>query len=402
MTSAVLAKLMIRQFSLTSLSGSNWRSTLWWLSKLLLVFATLSSILIIVLHSAGASQLAHVIASNGTLDSKSRLAQELLIAGLAWLFALGAMYMLLIVVVVSASRNLSRRYENLGRKLAVFFTGALLLEIGQGFRLFVMTRPIFYITGFMLEILVVSLYALADPDRMFSTENIDAALANYAARPRSSPFSFFRNDEAGRSSRGAAQTPTAERAQGATSGGITIRQSLHISVAPSTDAPTLPGLDIRPTSLTSQNSAASQHSNASGMSSINFPLMGPTKPTSTISSITFPVMGPTKPASTYTAPANQLSRSESVNESLIIPASILSSSSTPSLSSKTSTASMVPGRGKVPAFSRLSPYPELSPYVQASPYDLGANSNAGLNELRKQLDDYDIDSQLPEDQRDLY
>lgn len=402
MASAVLAKLMIRQYSLTSLSGSNWRSTLWWLSKLLLVFATLSSIFIIVLHSAGASQLAHVIASNGTLDSKSRLAQELLIAGLAWLFALGAMYMLLIVVVVSASRNLSRRYENLGRKLAVFFTGALLLEIGQGFRLFVMSRPIFYITGFMLEVLVVSLYALADPDRMFSTENIDAALANYAAKPRSSPLSFFRSDESGRSSRGAAhQTPTAERAQGP-SGGITIRQSLHISVAPSTDAPILPGLDVRPTSHASQQSAASEHSNVSGMSSINFPLMGPTKPTSTISSITFPLMGPTKPASDYTAPANQLSRIGSVNESLIIPARSLSSSSTPSSVSKSSTASTVPGRGKVPAFSRLSPYPELSPYVQASPHDPVASSNAGLNELRKQLDDYDLDSQLPEDQRDLY
>lgn len=316
--------------------------------------------------------------------------------------------MLLIAVVVSGSRSLSRRYENLGRKLAVFFTGALLLEIGQGFRLFVMSRPIYYITGFMLEILVVSLYALADPDRMFSTENIDAALADYAAKPRSPLFSFFHHDESGTSParRGAAQIPTAERAQGL-GGGITIRQSLHISVAPSTDAPALPELDIRPSSITSEESTVSKHSNVSGISSINFPLMGPlmgsTKPTSTISSITFPLMGSTKPASAYMTPAKPLDRNGSINESLIIPARSLSSSSTPSLASKSSTASTVPGRGKVPAFSRLSPYKELSPYAQVSSYDPVAKpQNTGLSELKKQLDDFDHDAELPEDHKDLY
>ncbi|KAJ4409693.1 hypothetical protein N0V82_009417 [Gnomoniopsis sp. IMI 355080] len=342
MASAVIAKRMVRQFALTALTGSNWRFTLWWLAKLLLIVGSVSSIGIIVLPSVGTSQLANVLVPSGILKDNPTLAQMLVMAGIAWLFALGALYMLSVAVVVISTRNLSRRYEKLGLKLAVFYATAVLLEIGQGFRLYPnMSRAVFYTTGFTLEILAVSLYALMDLDRLFSDEHIDSTLARYRKRRRSSsttsPFDFFGNDVHA-ITRGA-QRPTTERTDW---GGITIRKSLYVSVDRSSTVPFFPGHDARrPLSIVSEHSEVSISSSlTSEYSELNFPFPAPHRPKRVRR----------KPVPT--APPPQLPQDEPVIQRA------------PSTASR---VSFVPGRGKVPAFTRLSAYKELSPYAQPSP-----------------------------------
>lgn len=390
MTSAVIAKRMVRQFALTALVASSWRFTLWWLAKLLLIIGIVSSIGIIVLHSIGTSQLANVLVPTGILKDNPVLAQMLVTAGIAWLLALGALYMLSVAIVVISTRNLSRRYEKLGVKLAVFFIGAVLLEIGQGFRLYPnMSRAVFYTTVFTLEILAVSLYALADLDRLFSDEHIESTLARYRTRRRSSsstPFDFFRKD--GHTITREAQKPTAERTDGR--GGITIRKSLYVSVDRSSDVPFFPGRDVgRPHSIVSEHSEVSVNSSrTSEYSELNFPFPAPPRPKRVRR----------KPVPT--GPSPQLPDAEPVKERV---------------ASTASRVSFIPGRGKVPAFTRLSAYKELSPYAQLSPSQqispysrsppqewMAKPLSAELHQPRRQIRRYRNEPEVSVDEEDLY
>lgn len=367
MASAVIAKRIVRQFALTSLSGSNWRLTLWWLSKLFLIIGSISSVVILVLHSVGTSQLANLLFANGaTLKDNPLLAQMLVRAALAWLFALGALYMLSVAVVVVSTRSLSKRYQKLGLKLAVFFSGALLLETGQAFRLFPMNRAIFYATGFTLELLAIAIYALANLDRLLSDKHVDSTTSRYEARRISTPFDFFRDDVYAIAREAQRPPPTAERTD---AGGITIRKSLYISVDRLSNVPFFPGREIRrPLSIVSEHSEVSANSGRmSEISEINFPFPGPSAPK--------PVYGqPIHRKPVHTAPATQPPHAGSIIEQVAIKAR------------PASKANLIPGRGKVPAFSQLSPYKELSPY---SHYDsLVKPQRAGLRQLKQQVEAY--------------
>ncbi|KAJ4386036.1 hypothetical protein N0V93_008928 [Gnomoniopsis smithogilvyi] len=383
MASAIMAKRMIRQFALTSLSGSNWRLTLWWLSKLMPIIGIVSSVAIIVLHSVGTAQIANIIVSNSTLKDNPDLAQMLVRAGIAWLFALGVLYILSVAIVVVTTRNLSRRYERLGLKLAVFFAGALLLDIGQGFRLFPMNRSIFYVTGFTLELLAASIYALTSIDQLFTDEHVDSTLARYNPWRSSTPIDLFRDDVYA-IAREAQRPTTTERENG---GGITIRKPLYISVDRPSDVPVFPGRDLRrPLSILSEHSEVSGVSGRTNpISEFNFPFPGPAQPT------------PIRRKPVQTVPAQRTSHAGSAKDLFV------STATTSSSTNKASKSSTVPGRGKIPAFSQLSPYKEISPYGQLSPYDTVAKpQRAGLRRLEQQVRRYDMKPELSDDEEDLY
>lgn len=370
MASAILAQRLIRHYALTSLSGSSWRLAVFWLSNLLPYLASLSSIAIVAVHSVGTSQFANVLVSNGTSGDDPMIALTLLRTGVAWLSTLGALYVLLVAGVVITARTLPRRYEKLGQKLAVFFIGIILLEIGQNFRLSAMFlseaamgRLVFYITGFTLEVLVVLLYAIADLDYLFNDRSIDPAnLGRKTTRPRSAQFGFFYNDKHG-IPRGA-QRAAEKRA---TEGGITIRKSLDVSITKLEEASPARERDIR------SPSAASDYSDNSAMSG----------GTIQISMLNFPMGASSRPAPAHQAPARhglhhveeqaQLGRGRSFNKQ---------------------------GSGIARPVTNLA---QPAPYSTSPPYNPFAKpSSAGLRQLKQQLEDYDNDMELSEDQRVLH
>lgn len=370
MASAILAQRIIGRFSLTSLSGSSVRIVVFWLSNLLLVIASLSSVGIIVVYSVGTSQLANMLMSNGTSGDDPMVGLTLLRIGVAWLSALGAWYILLVAVVVVTAGILPRQ-DRLSRKLTVFFVGVILLEIGQGFRLgglylskAAMGRPVFYVTGFTLEVLVVMLYAKADLDQLFSDGRIGSSpLVRYTTKRRTAPFGFFRNDEHG-IPRGA-QNLTAERTS--RGGGITISKSLDISVVRLGELAPSRTRDARSPSVASDYSDVSAISGrASRISEIDFPLVGSSRPR------------PAHTVATRRAPRHGEER-----------APIARSGSVKRLLPGTAN----PGSGLAGPSSSSLP-PPRDPFAKPR--------RPGLRQLEQQLESYENDMELSEDQKILH
>lgn len=336
----------------------------------MLVVAGLSSMAIVILDSIGTSKLASMLMSNSTTarETASTMGPRLVRTALGWLLALGVIYMLLVAAVASTIRTttVSKRNDKLVSKLAVFFIGTALLEIGQGFRLgggaATTSRPVFYITGFALEVLVVALYAAADVDHMFHDSHVvDPTLSRYTTRtPRfARPLRFFPRSEDEHDippPRRAQKKPAAEWAPKAR---IMIRQSLNMYTARPENTLLSQTRSNRPSSAASASSNISATSGrTSRISEINFPLVD-----------TDSAAGPT--------PVHiALTRHGAPHVSAEPHIGLVKEQ----FSSRTSSMS---GRAK------------SSPYAPSSSYDpFTKPQRAGLRQLELQLEDYDIDMEL--------
>lgn len=201
MVSLIVSQRLIRQSSLISLSNSRWRQVVFWLSVLLRLLSIFSAVCILVLYSIGVGLYATSIDSTSLLNNAGE-GLTLMRAGVGWLLALGVLTVLLVFFVVVTARVVPRHQPKIGTKLGVFFLGTTLLVVGQGFHFgaimdsqVAIGRVPFYVAGFLLEILVVVLYALTNIDVLFHEQRIDSfAFAKNTTRPISGPYGLFRQD----------------------------------------------------------------------------------------------------------------------------------------------------------------------------------------------------------------
>lgn len=362
--SALLGQRLIRILSLTSLSAPRGRLVSAWLSALLVMLATIASISIVALYISGASRATDLLTSDASSDDPQRIL-TLLRVSMAWLAVLGALPPVLVAVVLLATRTYFRRLNKVKKKLIVFFLGGTLLENGQFVRLAAVFqagsaagRGPFYVAGFMLEALVVLLYAIADLDLLFHDEHINTfALANDRNRrqPRAARFGFFRNDEQG-IPRGAL------RDQGG--GGINIRKSVDISVAHLDE-----GIQ-QPRNSSSRDEAANIIRSPSSASTICTTSSMPDSVLSNISALSAPA---------GSAGRAKWSREETTDEQQVV-----------------SPARSIWNMNGDPSPSLPPPPPRYDPLTT------GGRRRAGLRQLEQQLDDYETAVQQPEDSLKLY
>lgn len=239
LVSLIVSQRLIRRSSLTSLSNSRWRLVVFWLSGLIRLLTIFSAGCIVVLYGVGVGLYANSIASN-SFSSDAGGGLTLMRAGVAWLLALGALIIVLVFVVVVTARVVPRHQNKLGTKLGVFFLSTTILVVGQGFHVgaimdsqVAVGRIPFYVAGFLVDILVVLLYALTNIDVLFHERRMDSfAFAKNTTRPKSGPYGSFRkggNDAARLERRKTATDPR----------GIMVRKSLAISVVRREDQPSL-------------------------------------------------------------------------------------------------------------------------------------------------------------------
>lgn len=270
----MLAQRLIRQYSLASLLHSGWRLTVFWLSRLLIPTAILSAMGIVVLYSVGAGLFATSLAANGTSDVFGQGVTILRISTI-WLLALGLLPMALVFLVVVTARKIPGLQQDLGMKLAVFFLGAALLVVGQGFHLGAfldgtassLGKTAFYITGFTLEILVALLYAWANLDFLFSARGMDSlASGKNTTMRRPEAYETDREDERGSLRGDGNGTPQGEKGQQMRTNvrAITVRNDVEVSVSRAEARP-----HERPSSVASGTSGGT--SEPYRMSEFDFP-----------------------------------------------------------------------------------------------------------------------------------
>lgn len=158
---------------------STCRLALFWSSRLLLPAAIISAVTIFALYAVGTSFLATDVSTVGT---RGQFDEGLLLLkiSVSWLFVFGALPVVIVVFLMTTSRIVPSRQDNLAVKFTVFLLGAVMLVAGQGAHLSALFDPelvggkiAFYLAGFALELLVVMLYALANLDLLFAGENPD-------------------------------------------------------------------------------------------------------------------------------------------------------------------------------------------------------------------------------------
>lgn len=237
---AILGQRLLRYLSQTSLDAPRVRRVGAWLSEGLLKLAMISSVIIVVLYTIGASR-ASKLSSSQPASNEPQATLMLLRASIALLAAYGALPLILVATVLLAVRGAHlRQLDRIKAKLLVFFLGGALLEIGQCVRLAAVFpagrstssgRVPFYVAGFLLEVFVVLLSAVFGLDVLLSHDEhmSSIALADGSSnndsrwRPTSAPVGFSPTDEHGLPRR--ASTTAGDRA-----GGILVRKSVKISV----------------------------------------------------------------------------------------------------------------------------------------------------------------------------
>lgn len=373
MTNALLGQRLIRYLSLTSLSAPRGRLIGVWLSALFLLLAIISSVAILALYITTAKRAIDLFKSGATSNDDPQTILNLFRASMAWLAALGALSLLVAASVFLAASTHLRRLGQVKKKLVVFFLGGALLEIGQGIRLAAVFRAgstagrvPFYVAGFMLEVFVVLLYAVADLDVLFHDEHINTFALAKRRRPRTAPFGFFRNDEHG-IPRGASRDPAS---------GIIIRKSVDISVVRLDE-------NVQQRSSPSCGDVSLTRSPSSGSITLTT-----SRPESALSDISFPTSSSPAPARfgppARGLPAGFAERAKRSREGMLGKEPVVSP------------AHSIWNMNEDP--QRALPLPSrYDPLTQGR-----GRRRTGLRELEQQLDDYETAVQQPEDRLSLY
>lgn len=177
----MLAQRLIRQSCLATPLHSRWRLAVFWLSRLLVSTALLFAMGIVLIYGLGANLFIASRAANDTSDAFDS-GLSLLRISIIFLLALGAFPMILVFLVVVTAHKAPGLRQDLGVKLAVFFSGLAAPLAGQGSHLVAFFgteipgagKVVFYVAGFTLETLVVLLYAWANLDFLFGAGDMNS------------------------------------------------------------------------------------------------------------------------------------------------------------------------------------------------------------------------------------